>query len=644
MLKQLSFFTLIILLSSCVPLSEKKSELVFSDSANDSIGENSIDSSALGKKLYENNCMSCHGVLENSDKMGTNYRAVESAIKDVSSMSHLSFLTDDEITTIIEALKFNSQEFKYPEIESLCVDKDDIEGSDSKFLTPEELKNTITDLFGVGAYQSIKSDIDMLITEPAYGEFSTFDVSINNLLVKNYMKILKDLVPHAVSAIRSEENCLKSSGDLLKNSVTSTCLNEVLDKWGFRILRRPLTSSEIDDFQDTYEKIDSENFDIAFGGVLNTMLLNPNFLFLIENDGELIGDNKYKLTDYEMASKLSFTLLRTTPSDELLLAAKNGELTNHDKIESHIDSLINDSRSKKIIKKFYKEWLQVEHDIVDSYTDHFLSPTLDKMESMNLYQSAQEELDRFLDYILFNKSGSLDDLFLSNWADLSGLPDLARVYGVSTIDKALNPSNRSGILTRSALHISGSNWKHPMKLGAMLRRHVLCDELPDPPDDFEIPETKMNLRSITSTRERFEQLVSSPNCYGCHKSINGLAFAFENIDSLGRSIDQERIYGPTANFIGEVSVNTTTKPFLYNGDSSFVRDGVELSEKLIKAPKTKQCFSKKITSFYIGRELSDGDGCLVDRVNKKVVDKKSLLFLVKDILMSNNFKMKKIKQ
>ena len=101
------------------------------------------------------------------------------------------------------------------------------------------------------------------------------------------------------------------------------------------------------------------------------------------------------------------------------------------------------------------------------------------------------------------------------------------------------------------------------------------------------------------------------------------------------------MYGPTANFIGEVSVNTLTKPFIYNGDNSMASDGVELSKKIIAAPKTKQCFTKKLTSFYIGRKLSEGDGCLVDEINKKVVAKKSLLFLVKEILMSKNFKMKK---
>ncbi len=624
-------------------MSEKKSELVFNDSSNDGVADNSIDTIALGKRLYKNNCMSCHGSLENSDKLGTNYSAVKSAIQDVSSMSHLSFLTDNEISEVVDVLKFKTQEFKYPEIEPLCINKDEIADSDSKFLTPEQLKNTIIDIFGVIAYNSIKSEIESLITKPVQGEFSTFDVNIDSLLVKSYMKIFKALVPHAVVAVRNEDNCLKPSGNLLKSSVDSTCLGEVLEEWGLRIFRRPLSLRELDDFQDTFEKIDNEDFDIAFGGVLSTMLLNPNFLFLIENRGGLVG-NKYQLTDYEMASRLSFTLLRTTPSDQLLLAAKNGELTSEEKLEGHIDSLINDTRTKKVIKEFYKEWLQVENEVLDSYTDHFLNPTLDKMNSVNIYQSAQEEIDRFLDYILFNKKGTLEDLFLSNWVNLSGLPELANVYGVTTNDRVLDPYLRSGILTRSALHITGSNWKHPMKFGAMLRRHVLCDELPDPPDDFEIPETKIDPISIKSSRERFEQLVSSPNCFGCHKSINGLAFAFDNIDSLGRNIDEERVYGPTANFIGEVSVNTLTKPFIYNGDNSMASDGVELTKKIIAAPKTKQCFSKKLTSFYIGRKLSEDDGCLVDEISKNVVGKKSLLFLVKEILMSKNFKMKKIKQ
>ena len=57
--------------------------------------------------MYKNNCMSCHGSLENSDKLGTNYSAVKSAIQDVSSMSHLSFLTDNEISEVVDVLKFN---------------------------------------------------------------------------------------------------------------------------------------------------------------------------------------------------------------------------------------------------------------------------------------------------------------------------------------------------------------------------------------------------------------------------------------------------------------------------------------------------------------------------------------------------------
>lgn len=625
---------------------KEKSDLLFDENSSASDfdnGNRSPDSiSGIdGIKSYNKNCMSCHGVLDNSAKLDSTLDSISTAIKDVDEMAHLKVLSEEELIAITKALKIETESaFIMPEVEPMCIDEETVPKTESKVLSATELSNVIKDLFGQEAVDKVQVELSSIKNDSKSG-FSTFQTEINAILIRSYFHIMKKVAPIAATKIIGKNNCIDDLGASKKDDITGDCINELISHWGLKILRRPLSANEINSFKSLFESLNEQNIKKSLEGLMLGMLLNPDFFFVFNNQGKLIGDT-FTLNNYEIASKLSFTLWQTSPDNELYEAAAKGELTERSKFKEQLDRMTSDQRAKKTILKFYKEWFQLNKEVPNSYTNHFLSPNFDKGEVAQVYPRAMIEADRFLEQIVFESDGKFEDLFTSNWTNLNGLNDISEIYGTDEKSRKLPNQTRSGILTRAAMHITGSNWKHPMHFGAYIRRNILCDELPDPPADFDVPETKAGDEFASNSRQKFEKLVESPNCIGCHKSINGLAFTFENIDPIGRSIEKEKLYDANANFVASVEIDTKTVPLIYYGDKSTVNNGVELSQKISESNKAKQCFSKKLTKFLKGRNIVSHDGCDVDNIYKQVKSGKSLLEIFKLQILNDRFFKKRV--
>ncbi len=629
-----NLFTILVsllILVSCVPAAEE-SELDFEDKLGSSLGNFS------GIALYEKNCASCHNALEDSEKVGTSDDQIAAAILEVPEMNHLSSLTEEDITSIYEVLKLNVVKGN-PEVEKLCVDPEAVAETDAKFLNAKELENVFRDLFGSDATDVVKSDLSGL-TAAGNSEFDTENGELSPIFFKSFIRIVDSLKSGAAKTMMST-SCIGRSDK--KSELSNNCKTNIVENWGLKILRRPLLASEKSTFLGILNDISDDDLKKNLEYLVKVFLLHPDFLFRFEDGGEM-QDGKMSLTQYERAQKLSFAIWRSMPDEELFEAAENNKLNSESDLSYHISRMFKSNKAKEVILDFYKQWLHMDKFVSESYTDHFLNPTLSKADQMNIYKDALLESERFLRHVTFDDSGKFEDLLNSNWTDLDGLEKVADIYGTNSSETELEGSRRSGILTRAATHITGSNWQHPMSLGAFIRRNILCDELPAPPDDFDLPEVgEVHKGEVLSTRKSFEKAVSSPQCIGCHNQINGLAFAFSNYDSLGRYQEREKIYDVKGAFVATAKVDSVTRPNIYNGSGTTVKGGVALSKMISETPKAKQCFAKKFIRFALGREIQKADGCSIDKFYESIKEQKSLMNVMKEYVENDSFFYKKVK-
>jgi len=331
---------------------------------------------------------------------------------------------------------------------------------------------------------------------------------------------------NAASRILNELGCSNSAG--------TDCIRPFVERLGRRAYRRPLLEDEVADqlalFDDLREQLSATE---AMQAVIERFLLSPFFLYVFE-DGVEQGDVE-RLSPYSLAMRLSSFLLESIPDEALLDAAEEGRLDSTSGLLSEVNRLLARDEAKDAAAHFHDQWLDLEAlPLVEK--DAALFPDF----SPELTQAMEEETTEFVREVLFNDA-PLSTLLTSQW----GLPSgpLADFYGVTKTDESVSLPTylRQGILTHpSFLSVHAhADQSSLVKRGTIVRRSVLCHELPDPPDnvDDELPEPT----AMETTRDRVEQHRSEPVCLACHELIDELGFAFESFDAVGRYREKDGI-------------------------------------------------------------------------------------------------------
>jgi hypothetical protein len=229
-----------------------------------------------------------------------------------------------------------------------------------------------------------------------------------------------------------------------------------LEYFGARAWRRPLSATEIDDMLAVFEQASTHypELDPFTGGVrlsIEAMLQSPYFVYRAELGSEANDNQLIELDDWEIASRLSYTLWDTMPDDDLFLAAQAGLLKTDNGLRTQIDRMLTDDRARDTIRSFFDQF---------SYADQYLgltkSPTAYPEFDPAIGEDMREELARFVDHV-FTEGGGLRELLTSRKTFVTSR--LAEVYGIDpsslTFDASgfaevdLDQTQRAGILTRS---------------------------------------------------------------------------------------------------------------------------------------------------------------------------------------------------
>ena len=302
-----------------------------------------------------------------------------------------------------------------------------------------------------------------------------------------------------------------------------------------RAYRRPIDEADLQRPMALFQQgCDDAGFEAGIELALSSILVNPNFLFRIERDpSDAAAATPYRITDVELASRLSFFLWSSIPDDELLDLAEAGKLHEPGALENQVRRMLKDERSKSLVSNFASQWLHLRN--LDSTTpDLRLFPDFDD----NLRQAMRRETELLFETVMRDDRSVIDLLS----ADFTFVNErLAKHYGVPHIYGSRfrrverEETSRGGLLRQGSILTVTS---YATRTSPVIRGKWVLENLlgtPPPPPPANVPALKDNTVSSTlSVRERLAEHRANQACASCHNLMDPAGLSMENYDALGR--------------------------------------------------------------------------------------------------------------
>lgn len=396
-----------------------------------------------------------------------------------------------------------------------------------------------------------------------------------------------------------------------------------------RAYRRQVSPTEVDRFASLVEKSvkAGDTFEQGMQVALTGVLVSPHFLFRVEKDPKPNDPaTSHPISDYELASRMSYFLWSSMPDNELFAAATNGKLSEDAVLRSHVKRMLEDPRSAALVDNFAMQWLNLRLlDGVNPDTKTF------KQFSPELKADMVEETKLFCRAIVQEDHSIVD--FLD--ADFTFVNErLARHYGISGVfgeefrKVQLRDGLRAGVITQGSILTLTSNpgRTSPVKRGKWIMENILGTPPPDPPPDVPNLDAAQKAAPNATLRQQLELHRANAVCASCHRTMDALGFGLENYNAVGqfRQRDDQHAIDATGTLPGGDS---------FNG-------AIELIGVLKKRKSEfTRCFTEKMLTYSLGRGLKIYDRCVVDEIVAKV-EKDNYRFstLVTEIVCSDAFR------
>ena len=315
------------------------------------------------------------------------------------------------------------------------------------------------------------------------------------------------------------------------------CATQILSTLARRAHRRAATDADLEMLLPFYYAGHSEGgFEAGIQRALERLLVSPEFLFRIEREpANIAPDAVYRITDLELASRLSFFLWSSIPDEELLDLATEGGLQDPVVLDQQVRRMLADRRSETLVSNFAAQWLYLR-DLEVKRSDDRLFPNFDE----GLQQAMRRETELFIDHIL-REDRSVLDLLRADFTFVNerlakhyGMP---HVYGSHFRRIALDDNSpRRGLLGQGSILTltSRATRTSPVLRGKWILENILSSPPPPPPPNVPALQDTSAEGKVLSMRERMVQHRANPVCASCHARMDPLGFALENFDAVGR--------------------------------------------------------------------------------------------------------------
>lgn len=380
------------------------------------------------------------------------------------------------------------------------------------------------------------------------------------------------------------------------------CARQIIEPFAARAWRRPLAPDELDRLVNVFHlgASQGESFERSIQLALQAVLVSPHFLFRVEIDrGPLSSSGAYRISQYELASRLSYFLWSSMPDDELFDLARQGDLRKN--LDAQVRRMLADPKSQALVDNFGHQWLTTRN-LAIAEPDPKLFPKFDE----KLRADMLKETELFLAAVI-REDRSILDLIDADFTFVN--QRLAAHYGLPGVQGdqfrrvALPDNRRGGVLTLASVLTVTSNPTRtsPVKRGKWVLENILGTPPPPPPPGVPELEEDEQVRLTGSLRQRMEQHRTNPTCASCHSRMDPIGFGFENFDAVGAWRQRD----------GKFAIDPAGT--LPSGESF---DGPAALKAIFKQNKDgfTRCLAEKMLTYALGRGLEPYDRHAVNEI------------------------------
>ncbi len=401
-----------------------------------------------------------------------------------------------------------------------------------------QYQNAIADILGSAAAATVTPPADVTINGFFAVGAATLSMQPSDIeLVESNAFAAAQVAVHG-GAAQAWRTCTPAAFD------DATCMQNTVQNLGRKAFRRPLTAQETTRWTDVAMNAAAAygDFDLGLEFAVAGLLQSPYFLYLVEVGVPVAGGDpaRLRLSGLELASRLSFFILGTTPSDDVLDAAERGDLDGTAGMHLYVDAMLQDGRARAATSGYFDERLQLSVMLQQDRNDPAYTPAIQ--------QAMREETLRFLGDIVWDRNADAREMFS---ADFTYLNDALATYyalplpgsGAQFARVTLDPvSKRGGVLSQGAVlsRFAHDDRSSPTLRGKFVREALMCQGISAPPNDVDtsLPPPADNATPRT-TRQRIADHMTQERCASCHSTMDPIGFALEAFDGAGRLRTQE---------------------------------------------------------------------------------------------------------
>jgi len=384
------------------------------------------------------------------------------------------------------------------------------------------------------------------------------------------------------------------------------CARQVVAAFARRAWRRPVAAEELDRLMGLVELALDEGDTVETGIQLafQAVLLSPHFLFKVEVDPDPTSLAPHRLTEHELATRLSFFLWGSVPDEALMAAADAGTLSDPEQLAAQVERMLGDERSVALVENFAEQWLLLRAlDAADpeySLFPDFDDPLRQAMatETRLFFSKALAE-NRPLPTLLDAENTFVNERLAAHYGmEIGEAPAVAEAPGFFEVPLA--GTERSGLLTLGGL-LTVTSYRtrtSPVRRGKWVLEQLMCSGPPPPPPDVE---TDLgNVDQDLPLRERLAQHREDPRCAGCHDQMDPIGLGLESFDAVGhfRTMDGPHAVDDSGSLPGGIEF----------------RGARELAQILKEDRRFARCYTQKLFTYALGRGMEAQDRCHLEGI------------------------------
>jgi hypothetical protein len=418
---------------------------------------------------------------------------------------------------------------------------------------------------------------------------------------------------------------------------TTTCLTTTVQTFGRKVFRRPLTTTEVTSFMRLNSLTPAGTPAQVAQAILAAFLASPSFIMLPELNQTASGSS-FQLNNYELATRLSFLFLNSTPDDTLATAANSTTLMTKAQILTQAKRLLQSPKAASMATAFAQYYLAIQngsHWLNNTSHDTTKYPAF----TASSYAPAMAEINSFFQNVTLN-GGTFKDLFLSNVGYVT--KDTAALYGLTgttytstPMQVTLDATKRPGFLTRVGFlsTFAHSDVTSPILRGAFITGRVFGINPGQPDAKFLMATPPVG--NYTTQRDAVAAMVANQPCLGCHGTfINPPGFVLEHYNAVGTWQDTDPLGG---------SINGTADVYFSSTDTKTISSPSALMTEISTLPNAQYTFAQEWVAFASNRNANGNDACTVNTLSSSLAQSSyTVASMMADYTQADSFSLRTV--